>query len=66
MTNYEQLYKLADMKDADCEKHEVDCSDCPWSANIPKTTSFTTTQADYKSDGKLTFCDLIDWGEYEC
>lgn len=65
MTNYEKLYKLSDMKDADCEKHEDDCLNCPWSANIPTSTRFSNTQSEYKSDGKLAFCDLIEWGNYD-
>lgn len=65
MSNYEKLYKLSDMKDADCEKHEGDCLNCLWSASLPHSTLFNPIQAEYKSDGKLSFCDLIEWGTYD-
>lgn len=65
MSNYGKLMDLVKIKMRDCEYYDEDCLSCPWSAKLPTHTKFTNTQAEYKSDGKLTFCDLIEWGNYD-
>lgn len=62
MTNYEKLMELVKIQMRDCEKADGDCYECPWSAKLPRSTRF---KYGYKSDGKLAFCDLIEWGNYD-
>lgn len=65
MSNYGKLMDLVKIKMRDCEYYDEDCLSCPWATRLPNRSRFSNTQTEYKSDGKLSFCDLIEWGIYD-